>query len=322
MAARDYYEVLGLARDASADQIKKAYRNHARKHHPDLNPGDKASEARFKETQAAYDILSDPEKRKKYDAYGHAAFEAAGSAGPRSGATDWSAKQGGAGFENVDFSQFFGGGAEAPGEGGLFDDLLGRFGGGRTAGRRAGPRRGHDLETSLEVPFATAVTGGSMTIELAREDGTREPITIKIPAGSDNGTKLRLKGRGAPGDKPGQGGDLTIVLSIQPHPFFRREGNDLSIDVPISIGEAVLGSKIDVPTIAGTKVSLPIPAGSSSGQKLRVRGKGIPAHGDSPGGDLFVLIKIVTPKNVDEESRDLIQKFAERNPQSPREGLW
>ncbi len=321
MAARDYYEVLGIPRNASSDQIKKAYRNLARKHHPDLNPGDKTSEAKFKEAQSAYDILGDTDKKQKYDTYGHAAFEAAGSSGPRSGGAEWAAQQGGPGFGNVDFGQTFGGGVE-PGDIGGFEDLFSRFGVGRAAGKKAGPRRGQDLETSLEISLSTAVLGGSTTIELAREDGSREPLTIKIPVGADEGTKLRVKGRGNPGNNGGSPGDLTIVLEIEPDRHFRRDGNDLSIEVPITIGEAVLGFKVDVPTISGTKVALPIPPGSSSGQKLRVRGKGVPAHGDAASGDLFVILKVVVPKNVDDESREWIRLFAERNSQVPRDGMW
>lgn len=321
MTQRDYYEILDVPRDATAEQIKKAYRALARKHHPDVNPGDKAAEAKFKEAQAAYDVLSEPEARKRYDMFGHAGVQGAG-AGPRGGAAEWSASQAGPGFENVDFRQFFGGGAEeAETGGGLFDDLLGRFGAGR-AGRRQGPRRGMDLEASLTIPFATAVLGGPTSIELPREGGTREALEIRVPPGTEDGKRLRLKGRGAPGEKGAPPGDLTIEVTVQPHPLFRREGRDLSLDLPISLDEAVLGAKVDVPTLSGSAVSLSVPPGSSSGQKLRVRGKGVPAHGDRPDGDLFVVLKVVVPKSVDEESRKLIREFAQRNPSRPREGLW
>ncbi|MDB5351151.1 MAG: dnaJ 4 [Planctomycetota bacterium] len=321
MAQRDYYEILGVPRDATADQVKKAYRNLARQHHPDVNPGDKTSEAKFKEAQSAYDILSDPEKRKRYDAYGHAGFEGMGAAGPRSGGSEWSARQAPPGYENVDFSQFFGGGTEE-GEagGGLFDEIFGRFGGAR-GGRRAGPQRGADLEASITIPFATAVLGGPTTIDLAREDGSRESLEIKIPPGTESGKKLRLKGRGGKGEKGAPNGDLTITVTTQPDPRFERDHSNLRINLPITIDEAVLGARIEVPTLAGTTVTLSVPAGSSCGQKLRVRGKGVPAHGNQPDGDLFVVLKIVVPKNVDEESRQLIQEFARRNPMHPREGL-
>ena len=323
MPARDYYEVLGIPRDATADQVKKAYRKLARQHHPDVNPGDKAAESKFKEAQSAYDVLSDVEKRKRFDTYGHAAFESGASTGPRSGATEWSARQGsgGPGFENVDFSQYFGGGAEPEG-GGVFEELLGRFGGGRGQSRRAGPRRGTDLEATLEVPFATAVLGGLTQIGLAREDGTQDTVSIKIPTGTDTGTKLRLKGRGGPGEKGAPAGDLTVTVTVQQHPYFTREGDNLTIEVPIALDEAVLGAKIDVPTLSGTKVTVPVPASTSSGQKLRVRGKGVPARDPLPAGDMFVVLKVVVPKNVEEPGRELIRQFAELHPQRPREGLW
>jgi DnaJ-class molecular chaperone len=320
MPQRDYYEILGVARDATPEQIKKAYRTLARKHHPDVNPGEKTAEAKFKEAQAAYDILSDPEKKQRYDLYGHAAFEGAGAAGPRSGASEWSARAGGPGAENIDFSQFFGGGVEPGDGGGMFEDLLSRFGGGRT--RRSGPRRGADLEASITIPFATAVLGGTTSIQITRDDGTREPLDIRIPPGTEAGQRLRLKGRGTPGEANAPAGDLTILVEVQPHPLFRREGSNLSIEVPIAIDEAVLGAKIDVPTLSGSTVSLPVPAGTSSGQKLRVRGKGVPAHGDQPEGDLYVILRIVVPKNLDDESRRLIREFAQKNPLHPRQGLW
>lgn len=323
MPARDYYEVLGIPRDATADQVKKAYRKLARQHHPDVNPGDKGAEAKFKEAQSAYDVLSDVEKRKRFDTYGQAAFEGGASTGPRSGATEWSARQGsgGPGFENVDFSQYFGGGAEPDG-GGVFEELLGRFGGGRSQSRRAGPRRGEDLEATLEVPFATAVQGGTTQIALSRDDGTHDTVSIKIPAGTDTGTKLRLKGRGGPGGQSAPAGDLTVTVTVQRHPYFTRDADNLTIEVPIALDEAVLGAKIDVPTLSGTKVTVPVPAGTSSGQKLRVRGKGVPARDPIPAGDMFVVLKVIVPKNVEEPGRELIRQFAELHPQRPREGLW
>ena len=318
MPARDYYDVLGISRSATADEVKKAYRKLARSHHPDLNPGDKAAEAKFKEAQSAYDILGDPEKRKQYDTYGHAAFEG-GSAGPRAGAAEWAARQGPSGGPEVDFSQFFGGGAESA-EHGMFDDILGRFG--VRGGRRAGPTRGRDLEASLAIPFTTAVLGGSTSITLSRADGTPESLSIKIPPGSDDGTKLRLKGRGEPGDAGAKPGDLTIVIEVERHPYFERDGDNVRVEVPISIDEAALGAKVEVPTLAGTRVAVPVPAGSDSGRKLRVRGKGVPARGNHPAGDLLVSLKVVAPKNLDEAGKLMLREFAEKYPSQPRDGLW
>lgn len=331
MPDRDYYEILGVSRDATPEQIKKAYRAMARKYHPDVNPGDKTAEKKFQEAQSAYDILGEPEKRKLYDQYGRAAFEGMG-AGPRADASEWAYQQAGPGPEFVDFSQFFGPGASVrmgpnagatfeagEGGGGLFEDLFGRMRGGR--GTRRGPKAGRESEATLTIPFLTAVQGGETTIEVMRSSGTRETLVVKIPPGTDSGAKLRLRGQGEPGAGGGPAGDLIIQVEVAPHPYFSRDGRDLLVEVPVSLDEAVLGVKVDVPTLDGMK-TLPIPAGTSSGQKLRLRGQGIPARGDKPAGDLFVVVKIVVPKTVDAESQDLIRQFAERNPLRPRQGLW
>ncbi|WZO96306.1 J domain-containing protein [Isosphaeraceae bacterium EP7] len=334
MAERDYYDVLGVARTATADDIKKAYRGMARKFHPDVNPGDKSAESSFKEVQQAYDVLSDAEKRQTYDRFGMAAF-GGGSSGPRGHAADWAASQGGGrpgaggaqgGFENIDFSQFFGGGpgmsAEGMNEGGgIFDDLLGRVRGGRGGKRTRGPRPGPAVEAELTIPFLTAVQGGETSFEIARDGGKNETLVVKIPPGVETGAKLRLKGQGEHSEEGGPRGDLTIILKVHSHPYFQRHGRDLVVEVPLSVSEAILGAKIEVPTLDGHKV-LPVPAGTSSGQRLRLRGQGVPASGGKPEGDLFVSVKIVTPRAIDDESRALIEQFAARNPQSPRLGLW
>jgi curved DNA-binding protein len=325
MPERDYYEVLGVARDATPEAIKKAYRVLARKHHPDVNPGDKTAEAKFKEVQQAYDVVSDADKRARYDRYGDAAFEGMAAAGPRTGASNFTFHFGepGSGAENIDFSQFFGnmGGSAVDEEeagGGLFEDLLGRM---RTGGRTGRARSGRPMEAPLSIPFLTAIRGGETTIELQRGGGRTETLVVKIPPGVETGSKLRLKGRGEPGGKGAPAGDLTIVITVEPHPYFRREGRDLLVDVPITVGEAILGARVDVPAPDGLK-SLAIPAGTSSGQKLRLRGQGLPASGSKPAGDLFVVIKIVVPKGVDDESRQLIEEFSRRNSYQPRAGLW
>jgi curved DNA-binding protein len=337
MAERDYYEILGVARDASPEAIKKAYRTLARKHHPDVNPGDKKAEARFKEAQAAYDVLSDAEKRSLYDRFGRAGIEGMAAAGPRAGATDWTGRQAGPEF-NFDFSEFFGpnaggpaaGGPAAdigaePGGAGIFEELLGRMRGGRSkrhggAGAGMDPRSGRNLEATITVPFLTAVRGGEMPIQVPREH-RHETLTVKIPPGVESGRKMRLRGQGEPGEKGAPNGDLIVEVSVQDHPYFTREGPHLNVEVPITISEAVLGTKIEVPTLDGLK-SLTIPAGSSSGLKLRLRGYGVPGAGDKHDGDLFVILKIVVLKTVDEESRRLIREFGERHPQHPRDGLW
>ena len=328
MADRDYYEVLGIARDASPDAIKKAYRAQARQHHPDVNPGDKKAESHFKEAQQAYDVLSDPEKRSLYDRYGTAAFEGFAAAGPRAGASEWTSRQAGPGFENVDFSQFFnsgGGPGVEEGAGGgasIFEDLIGRMRGGR-GGRRgaAGPQPGPSVEAKLTIPFLTAIRGGETTIEVERENHRRESLVVKVPPGIESGAKLRLRGQGEAGEHNGPRGDLTIQVAVESHPYFSREGRNLSVEVPITVGEALLGAKLDVPTLNGQK-ALTVPPNSSSGQKLRLRGQGVPASGSKPEGDLFIVLKITVPKTIDETSRRLISEFAERNPANPRHGLW
>lgn len=322
MAERDYYEVLGVARDATPDQIKKAYRTQARQHHPDVNPGNKLAETLFKEAQQAYDVLSDPEKRSLYDRYGTAAFAGMGAAGPRSGASEWTARQGGAGAEGFDFSQFFGGmDADEGAAGGMVEELLGRMRGGRGARRKAGPRPGRDIEAHLTVPFLTAVRGGETLVEIQRDGGARETLAVKIPPGTAPGSKLRLRGKGEPGEPGGPSGSLTVTVDVEPHPYFTREGRDLFVELPVSVDESILGAKVDVTTLEGTK-TLIIPPGSSGGQKLRLRGQGVRGAGGQPDGDLFAVLKIVVPKTVDEESRRLITEFAARNPLQPRAGLW
>lgn len=293
---RDYYDVLGLKRDASEEDIKRAYRKLAREHHPDRNPGDKTAETRFKEVQEAYDILSDKTKRGQYDQFGFAGQGAGPNGAP--GGFQW-----GGGFGEgveVDPSQFedllrgFGGG------GGGFEELFGQA---RRAGRgrRAQPRP--PVTTTLRVPFETAVLGGTMSLSV-----NDRAIDVRIPAGVNEGQTLRLQGQG-----PG-GADLMLKIEIGSHAFFRREGNDLVITAPVTVAEAVLGSKIDVPTLQGEKLTVKIPAGASSGSRLRLRGKGI------NGGDQYVEIKIVAPSNIDDESRKLMEQFAERNRQQPRSG--
>lgn len=325
MADRDYYEVLGVARDATADQIKKAYRAQARKFHPDANPGDKTAEAKFKEVQNAYDILSDPEKKARFDQFGSAAFDGFGPAGPRSGGAEWAARQGGGGggFENIDLGSFFGTGARGgaggveEGGGGIFDEIITRMRGDRGGKRRSAHREPSVAEASLTIPFLTAVRGGETSIELEREPGHRETKVIKIPPGVESGAKIRLRGQG---DASGQV-DLVIDLTVEPHPYFTRNGRDLSVEVPITVAEAILGAKVEVPTLDGFK-TLTIPPGTSSGQRLRLRGQGVPASKSHPEGDLYLVPKVVVPRTVDDEARRLIEQFAARDPSRPREGIW
>lgn len=299
---RDPYEILGVSRDASDDAIKKAYRKLARDYHPDRNPGDKQAEIKFKEVQDAYDILSDSKKKAQYDRFGFAGQHA----GPQDpgGGFHWGFP-GGAGGAQVDpaqaeeiLSQFFGGGA---GPGDLGDIFGRRTRSGNSRGRRPPPAAPY--ETEITIPFVTAAHGGQVSIRI----DSRE-VDVKIPPGIEEGKSLRLQGQG-----PG-GADLHLKIRIEPHPYFRREGNDLILETPISVAEAILGAKIDVPTLDGAKLTVKIPPGTSSGARLRLRGTGI------KGGDQYVQIKIVVPAAADERSRELIEEFARLRPQQPRTG--
>lgn len=307
--AKDYYETLGVSKTASADEIKKAYRKLSRQYHPDTKPGDKAAEAKFKEVQQAYDVVGDADKRKKYDQFGHA-FDQAGGPG---GGFNWQGGQGGTPF---DFSDLFG-------QGGV--DLGDLFGGGVFG--RGGPkgrgrsRKGQDVQATIQVPFLVAVQGGEHTVTMTIGDRS-ERLTVKIPAGVDNGSVIRLAGQGQPGIGSGPAGDLLVTIQVAAHPYFRREGNNILVDIPVTITEAALGSKVDVPTLSEGIVSMSIPAGSASGMKLRLRGKGVVDLKTKERGDQYAVLKIVTPKQLDEASQELLQKFAERNPQDPRAGLW
>ena len=287
---RDFYEVLGIKRDASEEEIKRAYRHLAREHHPDRNPGDKSAEGRFKEVQEAYDILSDKTKRTQYDQFGHVSGQPGSNGG--AGGFQWGEGAGG-GFDPSQIEEFL----RRSGVGDVFGQRKGQ--GGR--GRRSAPRE--PVTHELRVPFETAVLGGTMSIDVNGQE-----IDVRIPTGVEAGQTLRLQGQG-----PG-GADLHLKIQPDAHPYFRREGNDLLIAAPITVAEAVLGTKIHVPTLSGDKLTVKVPPGTSSGSRLRLRGKGI------KGGDQYVEIKIVAPPKVDAPSKKLMEEFAEHNPQQPRSG--
>jgi DnaJ-class molecular chaperone len=303
---RDYYDILGVSRSASEEEIKKAYRKLARQYHPDRNPGDKQAEAKFKEVQDAYDILSDKTKREQFDRFGHVGPGPGFGGGPGGaqggGPTfHWEWRGGGpGGGAEVDpteiFRQFFGGG------GGGVEETLGRAGRNRR-GRRAEPPV-EEVQSEVEIPFLTAALGGTVNLNVNGKE-----LSVKIPTGVEEGQALRLKGQG-----PG-GSNLRLILRIQPHPYFRREGKDIILEAPLSLPEAVLGTKLDVPTLDGTRLTVKIPAGTSSGTRLRLRGKGV------NGGDQYIETKVVVPAPQDEHSRQLIEEFSKANPQNPRAGL-
>ena len=306
----DYYAVLGVPRTATQDEIKKAYKKLARENHPDKAKDNPAAAATYKQAGEAYETLSDPDKRKKYDQFGADykrmpdGFEGFGGAGGFGGGG-----RGGAG--PIDLNDMFGGGAGGVDLGDIFG---GAFGG---AGRR--PRKGRDLKQQITVPFTTAARGGQHELSLVR-DGQTQTLSIRIPAGLKNGATIRLAGQGEPG--AAGAGDLLVTVSVGPHPYFRREGDNVLVDLPVSVPEATLGAKVDCPTLDGETVTLTLPPGTASGSKLRLRGKGFKKSKSEEMGDQLAVIKIVPPKSLTDEQRALVEQLAESLDGSVREGKW
>jgi molecular chaperone DnaJ len=400
---KDYYEILGVKKSASADDIRKAFRKLARKYHPDVNPGDKSAEEKFKAISEANDVLSDPKKRKIYDqvgfysdnidpaaaeAYARGGATGAGGFGGFPGGTQ--GNQGGVPFDfgGFDFSDLFnqsGGRAERTSGGSSFRDIFGSmFGGGRgRAAAEEGPEPGTDLEYQVNVPFWTAIRGGVMRLNITRQDvcsqchgqgvleapgkcpecngtgqitqtggrmkfnvqcprchgtgknlttcptchgeGTvskTEPLEVRIKAGTRDGQRIRLPGKGNAGSHGGAPGDLYVIIRTGDHPIFHREGDDISLTVPVSASEAALGAKIEVPTIDG-RALLKIPPGTQSGQKLRLREKGVPsATKEGVRGDEIVEITVHVPMPRDERTKELLRELAKLNAEDPRADLW
>jgi len=338
MANDDYYEILGVPRDASEEQIKRAYRRLAKQYHPDRNPGDPAAERKFKQVQQAYEVLSDKQKRAAYDRFGHAGVGA--GVGADGAAGRWSTGPGGArvytwtsgpggvegGFD-VDLEDLFG--AIGAGEGeSLFDRFFGRAAARASYSQRRRPRPqpGADLERPINLSFEQAVHGTNVEIDLLRPEPTgqarRETLTVRIPPGVQDGQRIRLKGKGQPGVDGGPPGDLYIVCHVREHPYFRREGRDIYLDVPVTVTEAALGATIELPTIDGpTRVR--IPPGTSSGTKLRLKGRGVRDARSGQRGDQYAVIRIVLPKKLSESQRKLLEQFAAASaePFDPRAGL-
>ena len=399
---KDYYEILGVKKSASADDVRKAFRKLARKYHPDVNPGDKAAEEKFKALSEANEVLSDPKKRKIYDQVGFysdnidaATAEAyaragGGAAGPGAGFPGAQPGGGAQGtnfdFGGFDFTDMFenarGRKASPSGTGSLRDIFSGIFGG-RGGAAQEGPEPGSDLEYQVNVPFWTAIRGGVMRLNITRRDtcpnchsqgfieaggscpecggkgqvtqtggrmkfnvpcprchgtgknisvcpnchgeGTverTEPLEVRIKAGTRDGQRIRLAGKGNAGSHGGSAGDLYVIIRTADHPVFHREGDDIRITVPVTATEAALGAKIEVPTIDG-RTLLKIPPGTQSGQKLRLREKGVPsATKEGTRGDEIVEVKLTVPMPRDERSKEILRELAKLNPEDPREELW
>lgn len=306
---RDLYEVLGVARDADKDAIRKAYRKLARQNHPDLNPGDAAAEERFKEYSHAWEVLEDDERRRSYDEFGEISLEAGFDADKaRQSREAFGARFGFEGRPGAGHAQDF--------DFGDLDDLLGgAFGGrGRGRGRGRGMRfPGADLETGLELEFVEAMRGGEKRLTLNRPTpaggSAAETLTVRIPPGVDTGGRLRLAGKGAPGSAGGPPGDLYVKIHVRPHRVFRREGRNLEFDLPLSVREATEGARVEVPTLDGS-VTLTIPPGTDSGARLRLRGKGVPDASGDGAGDLYARVQIRVPRTLDDEARAALETLA------------
>ncbi len=309
--ADDYYKTLGVSKTATADEIRKAYRKLARVNHPDAKPNDAGAAEKFKQIQDAYDVLNDADKRQKYDQFGPD-FHKMGP-GPNGGFGGFGGSTG-----PIDLGELFGkGGID------LGDFFGGGMGGATPSGARRGKRgaiRGEDLRATVKVPFEVSVVGGSVDVHLDK-GGQVETLGVKVPAGVTEGQVVRLAGQGNPGQRGGPAGDLLLRIEIDAHPYFRREGSNLFLDVPITPSEAVLGTKVDVPTLSEGDVVLKIPPGTSSGMKLRLRGKGVLDPQTKLVGDQFVVIKIVLGKNITDHEKDLYRQLAEH--EAPvRDGVW
>ena len=327
MAGKDYYQILGVTRNASEKEIKQAYRRLARKHHPDLNPNDKSAEAKFKEINAAYEVLSDPGKRKKYDQFGDQweyAEQFAKSGGQER--VRWDFGRGGKTFEYGDLSDF----------GDIFSSLFGDSGTGSRM--RRGPQRGQDIESPIEVSLEEAYHGSTRVIQLQ----TGEPCTacggtgrvgnrvcticngaggkvspkrleVKIPVGVKDGSRIRIAGEGGPGRAGGNKGDLYLVAKVLPHKLFERKGNDLYTEVPVPLATAILGGEVKLPTLNGN-LSLKIPPETQNGKVFRLAGKGMPKLGNSDYGNIFAKVKVVLPTNLTEEERKLFERLRALRP--------
>lgn len=304
MAGKDYYDLLGVPKTASEDDLKKAYRKLAKKYHPDVNKGNKDAENKFKEISEAYAVLADKEKREQYDRLGKEAFSGGAAGGP---------------FGGFDFSDFMAGARSGGRRGGagagrrttvdfsdIFSDL---FGGGGGGGFEAQPQGGGDIESETTIDFRDAIFG--TTLDLRFSDG--RTVKVKIPEGVADGQRVRLRGKGQPGFGGGPAGDLNLLVKVRPHPFFERRGNDIHIELPVTIGEAIRGAEVEVPTLHGP-VRARIPAGTQGGQTFRLSGKGVKTKGGA--GDHYYKVQIAVPKEAPASALDEIEKQYAENPRA------
>ena len=302
---RNYYEVLGVNKTSSDKDIRAAYRKLARQFHPDLNPGDKAAEQRFKEMQQAYEVLSDPEKRKKYDQFG-ADFERVGQAPPGGGFEGFRTRRpprtGEAGIP-YDFGDL------GTDEGVDFGDILGRvfggFGGG--GGTQPRSRRGRDIEQPVSVTLEEAYSGTSRVIEMRADSGETRRLEVKVPPGVRDGSRIRVAGEGGPGVAGGPRGDLYLVTTVKPHPSFERKGDDIHLEASVPLTMAILGGETTVQTLKG-RIALKIPPETQNGQVIRLGGLGMPRLGGKGHGDAYARIKVMLPTNLTPQERE---KFVE-----------
>src|SRR5215472_3327590 len=308
MGTKNPYEVLGVKPDANEEEIRSAYRKLAKKYHPDLNPGNKQAEARFKEITGAYDLLSDKEKRARFD---RGEIDASGAERPEHAYQRYSGFAEGAPGRRYEFHSAEG---MAPED---LDDLFAFFGrGARGNGARSNaPRHGADLHFALTIDFLTAINGGKQRVSLAPD----RSLDVTIPPGVRDGQVLRLPGQGSPGRNGGPPGDALIEIHVATHPFFRREGDDIHLDLPVTLGEAVLGGKVTVPTPTGA-VNMTIPASANTGRVLRLKGKGAPRPGGTRG-DQYVTLKVVLPEGDDAELARFMRDWAAKHPYDPRRGM-
>lgn len=290
MAYQDYYQILGVERTASDVEIKKAYRKLARQYHPDINPGNKTAEAKFKEINEAYEVLSDKEKREKYDRFGR----------------DWQRYQQNGGADGVDWGSYSGANGDR-GFADLFESLFGNSASRETGGLRM---NGQDVEHQVDITLDEAFSGTQRSLQFHTPNGQPRTITVKVPAGSDTGTRVRVVGEGGPGMGGGKRGDLYVIVRVQPNSRFERRGDDLYVKAPVDLYSMLLGGEARVPVMGGKTVTLKIPAGSQNGRVHRITGQGMPRlRAPETRGDLYVTLEVQLPTQISARERELIEQL-------------